>query len=1331
LDRPPGSDGGKSGLAPLETIGPYRILNRLGGGGMGVIYRAIHVDTGRQAAVKTVRFPHPANLSSLRVEIHALGRLKSPGVVQILDQGIWDGLPWYAMELLEGTTLRDWLDRVWPDRKEQPGVRSLTPQTAVEMPPFPAAAPEGAPPEPASMATATAMAGRPRAPAANDRLNEALHLFARLCGPLAFIHGEGVVHRDLKPANVFIRDDGSPVLVDFGLASSFRGAVGRETLEIGGELMGTAAYMAPEQVRAELVDARTDLYALGCMLYEALTGQVPFAARDPQETASKHLYQQPMLPSELAKGIPAPLERLVLTLIEKNPSDRIGHADDVAEILFDLADGGAAARGAARAADDHPGGTAYAADAPDGAPRVPRAAGYLYRPELVGRDDALATLEEAIGDAIRSAGALVLVVGESGVGKTFLAAEAGRRARMRGLRVIAGDALAIAPAVAGAAGGALTGPPFQLFRQLLQTVADLCRESGDDALFDRLLKDRAAILAPYEPTLAILRGHGRHPPLAAIPGEATRRRAIQALMEVLAACARERPLCLILDDLQWADDLSMALLASLPPGWLADQAIVLIATCRSEEMNDDVRALAARPDVRPLRLPMLSEGAVTSLVAGMLGMKAAPAALVSFLARQTEGNPFFVAEYLRAAVGENLLFRRRGQWRVAPADGGESPGFEVLALPGSLQQLVERRLRKLSAGARDLVKAAAVLGGQLDSRVLEAVAQLDERDLLDARGELYAREILEDLGGGRLRFIHDKMREVTYLGIAPDERRRRHHAAGEALEDQFRGTPDMQLLYAELAHHFTSAGDTRKAIDYLEKAGQQALANSANRESIQRFRTALALDTQAAAPAATAAAPIGAIRRATWERQIGEAEFALTSLDDSQADLLRALDHLGLSFPRSTPRLFLGVIAQIAQQAAHRLWPSRYVGTAGPRAATLAEGARTYETLLQIFYMASRPGPILYGAVRLLNLCERAGPSPALARAYAGIFGTAGVMGLHPLARSYLTRATQMLEMTTPDPTSESWVYQLATFYWTGVGAWAKADDAGRRAADAALAVGNRRRWEESQLGVGLAQLLGGRLRAARTTFEGLRDSGMKGNHNAEQHAWILLAQVDTRLGDLARAREGLRRAAAIVPSKLDATVLAELHATQALTSLALGEHAAARIAADRAAAALWSLPPVMNMLIPHLASLCEVYLSLWARAEAGGDRGAPGDPADLKSLRQAARSACGALHRFVRVFPIVAPIAGVHEGRLAWLSGHEKAATRRWQRALVAARRLSMPYEEALAALALGEHGVAEASGRRRHAVQARDLFAELGATPDRERAQSIVDTPETEIAE
>src|SRR5690606_39229389 len=135
-----------------------------------------------------------------------------------------------------------------------------------------------------------------------------------LCGPLAFVHGEGLVHRDLKPENVVISENGAPVLVDFGLAVRVAGAdPGREVVDIAGRALGTPAYMAPEQIRGELVDARADLYALGCMLYECVTGAVPFEGA-PGQVLRMHLEQQPPPPSVYVDGLPPALDALVLRL---------------------------------------------------------------------------------------------------------------------------------------------------------------------------------------------------------------------------------------------------------------------------------------------------------------------------------------------------------------------------------------------------------------------------------------------------------------------------------------------------------------------------------------------------------------------------------------------------------------------------------------------------------------------------------------------------------------------------------------------------------------------------------------------------------------------------------------------------------------------------------------------------------------------------------------------------------------------------------------------------------------------------------------------------------
>src|SRR5205085_1053735 len=144
-----------------------------------------------------------------------------------------------------------------------------------------------------------------------------LTLVQELCAPLAYLHGEGLVHRDLKPDNVLVRPNGQPVLMDFGLVTQFTGEVQRERLQVEGEISGTLAYMAPEQIRGEPVDARADLYSLGCILYELLVGHPPFLARSERELLREHLESVPLAPSRHGGDLPSGLDALVLRLLAK------------------------------------------------------------------------------------------------------------------------------------------------------------------------------------------------------------------------------------------------------------------------------------------------------------------------------------------------------------------------------------------------------------------------------------------------------------------------------------------------------------------------------------------------------------------------------------------------------------------------------------------------------------------------------------------------------------------------------------------------------------------------------------------------------------------------------------------------------------------------------------------------------------------------------------------------------------------------------------------------------------------------------------------------------
>ena len=306
-----------------REIASYRVTDVLGRGGMGVVYAAVHAN-GEPAAVKTVRVPTESTLQSIRREILMLRELRHPGVVAIRDHGIGsDGVPWYAMDLLRGRTLRDDL-RAW-----FPAPSGADDSTRDMRAPRSRTTPEDEP-----------RRKRPSSPPYS--LGHVARLFRRICEPLAYVHGRGVIHRDLSPNNVFLvgkADDERPVLFDFGLAAQLSGA--REVFELGGFALGTTHYMAPEQARGELVDARADIYSLGCMLYEALTGRPPFLEDGPRSVLMQHLEDPPLPPSEHVPAAAA-YDDLVLRMLEKRPRDRTGYVDDVAAALARLEGAGAA-----------------------------------------------------------------------------------------------------------------------------------------------------------------------------------------------------------------------------------------------------------------------------------------------------------------------------------------------------------------------------------------------------------------------------------------------------------------------------------------------------------------------------------------------------------------------------------------------------------------------------------------------------------------------------------------------------------------------------------------------------------------------------------------------------------------------------------------------------------------------------------------------------------------------------------------------------------------------------------------------------------------------------
>jgi serine/threonine protein kinase/tetratricopeptide (TPR) repeat protein len=806
LDRQGAWDDARANLEASKTasttvleIGPYRTLDTVGAGGMGIVYRARHAESDNVVALKTVRVPAGKWLESIRREIQALTRIRHPGVVRILDHGVDRGIPWYAMDILEGESLRRYGQRIWSPYwrpSAPPGPTEALSITEVLSSSGESATP---PPEPP-------LVRRPRASerlqVAAGQLSAILRIFERLCLTLAYLHGEGFVNCDLKPENIFLVD-GAPIVIDFGLTAHYPSSSSREAMETQRAMTGTLPYMSPEQVRGEFPDARSDLYSVGCMLYELLVGHAPFQG-NPQAIARQHLKALPQPVSELVEGVPEKLEWLIHKLLQKDLTDRYGFADEVAAELRRLLG-------------------EYQNQSPRASARP-----YLYRARFCGREQELKAVLGRCGRAESGSGTLMAIGGESGVGKTRFAMEVTRRLPLGNkLRVVTSEVAPVSPARRGS--GALE--PLHAVRPLLRAVADRCQEGGVE-ITERLLGDRAAVLAEFEPLLGDVPSRGGMATPESLSPENARQRLLKYLRETLLALSIEQPLLWIIDDVGWADDLSLTFLNSLSAGFLSEAPLLVLCTHRTEEIGEALSTLLARAET--ITLSRLPDRDVGTMVSDMLAVRSGPDDFRALVVRESAGLPYLVSECLRSALLGGLLHRVAEAWEVRPRPNQGWQGDTALSFDGLTQ-----RLAQLTPFAERLSRAGAVLGRALDPAILKGVADASDDAMASGTDELLRAHIFEQTPDGGVRFAHDRVRELAYAAMPEPERERLHLSAAKALRSVWESEGGARAPLAVIGHHFTIGGEPRDAARYLRLGADHARARFANQEAIRLYAQAI------------------------------------------------------------------------------------------------------------------------------------------------------------------------------------------------------------------------------------------------------------------------------------------------------------------------------------------------------------------------------------------------------------------------------------------------------------------------------------------------------------
>ncbi len=719
----------------------YEIVRLLGEGGMGSVYEAFDREAEISIALKVLRKIDPQLRLRFKREFRAVQGLQHRNLVRLGELVDEAGTLFYTMELVRGVDFLSYV-RLVPDSDGS----------------------AGGPPTRDLRRPAHATPATPRPAVSSEigfderKLRGAL---VDLAHGLAALHEDDKLHRDVKPSNVLVEPGGRAVLLDFGLvlpATEIR-------ITSAGGAMGTAVYMAPEQALEQPLTPTADWYSVGVMLYEALTGRVPFDGSEFDVMMAKQ-GAPPDPPRSLVPDVPADLDALCVALLHTEPDRR----PPTAEILRRLD----ADPQRARASDQS---------------RLRRATTATAATPFVGRDRELDTLRAAY-DAAASAAVVVVIDGQSGVGKSELA-------RQFTLRL--GDD-ASPPLVLAGRCYERESIPYKALDGVVDALSSYLGDLDPDAVAS-VLPARSGLLRQVFPVLRRVESIAASPaPHRAVadPGR-QREDTFSTLRELFVRLAACRRVVLLIDDLQWTDSDSLALLGALvrPPD---PPPLLIVATVRSRQpgvLPSDLRASlsAVAGGPRQLSLGRLTKAAATELAASVVpAFRDEASGTVRAIVTEAGGHPMFLLEllrYMQTNPGKGLSIR--------------------------LDDALWLRVLELSAEARAMLETVCVAGTPLAQSVVAQAARQDGATWARCVSELRAAHFARTAGdrpSDSIEPYHDRVREAVTAHLRDEQQQRIHQQLAMALE----GAGAAEANPHALVRHLVAIGDFDRAARNAERA---------------------------------------------------------------------------------------------------------------------------------------------------------------------------------------------------------------------------------------------------------------------------------------------------------------------------------------------------------------------------------------------------------------------------------------------------------------------------------------------------------------------------------
>ncbi|MDF1666527.1 MAG: adenylate/guanylate cyclase domain-containing protein, partial [Planctomycetota bacterium] len=875
---------------------------------------------------------------------------------------------------------------------------------------------------------------------------------------------------------------------------------------------------------------------------------------------------------------------------------------------------------------------------------------------------------------------LIMIEAPTGLGKSCLMAEIVHKAPQHSIETLAatGDSID-------------KNTPYRAWHRLFQRILSP-RGSESERIFDwtehleQVLSDEQKILAPLlNVVLPIDIPDNEF--TEELSGEARATKTNELLCQLLET-SLEQPTVLLIDDCQWLDSASLSLLLTVfqEQGSLP---IALFLRPFEEERPPELVSIQNSDRFEKLSLSPLDQETTTEIIRTRLEILDVPQQAGEIIFEKSQGNPLFSIELAYSLRDGGALVIDNKTCHVSP----DLTDLTQFALPNTVQGVVTSRIDKLSAGEQLFLKVASTIGRGFDIQLLQDIypMQKDRHQCRSLLKGLIEKDLLSpnefDKSDDAYIFKHIITQNVVYKLMLGGQRRSLHSAIAKWHEIQH--NDEKQGMHPVLAKHWRLAGDAAKAIKHLDLAGEYAVRGYANKEAVAFLQEALDQSLEA---------PVEATRKARWLCHLAEATYRLGDLKTSLDYFSQGLAILGHPFPQSLPGMLLATTAEFCKQTLYRTFPKFFLGRCRPEdRAVLLQAAGCYERLAQIRYLNNAKVETLHSAFKSLNLSEKAGMSPELARSYSNAAVCNGLLLLHGVAQAHTGRALAAAKEVDDRPCS-AYVEFINGVYWITVAQWDDCCAALRRSIALAKEIGDLRRYDEAAFTLVNALARQGLFEESAALSQEIyklaakRDVPQAMVWGLSGELWALLPAGDTHSERL----EVLEKKLEAVLERSERVPLADQILGHGFLSLSYCRHKRyekSRRSADKAYELIMSTGQVSHFILEAHAALMSTTLYLWHKE------------GKSSKLAKRANRLLWSFTEFSLMYPFAKARKQLYIGYVHQVKGNNWRARRAWEKGIEVCRAFRMPYEEGLIHQAMGFYQNGEVGK-----AKARELFERLG---------------------